>query len=152
LWREVRIPVRLFSTAAALGELRRAERNVDGTRIVEEYMIVSVGVAVGGRPAHPAAGAGSFQRMGFEDPVANVDDVNVLFHDDVAGKSAVVDPIAQAALRGRSIGPGWPIDVTGKVVRLARRTRGDFEKFPAVDFVFLRLLRVGGHFSSHAVL
>src|SRR5229473_7392016 len=71
----------------AFGELRGAERNVDGIRIVEEHMIVSVGVAVGGRPAHAPAGGGSLQRMGFEDPVANVDDVNVLFHDDVAGRT-----------------------------------------------------------------
>jgi hypothetical protein len=106
LWREVRIPVRLFSTTAALGELRGAERNVDGIRIVEKHMIVSVGVAVGGRPAHPAAGAGSFQRMGFEDPVANVDDVNVLFHDDVAGKSAVIDPIARRRSAGEASGQG----------------------------------------------
>src|SRR5260370_16627090 len=57
--------------------------------------------------------------MPFENPVTDVDYVNVLLDDDVAGKRAVVDPVAQAALRGRRVGPGRAIDVAGEIVRFA---------------------------------
>src|SRR5712692_8987185 len=79
-------------------------------------MVISVGVAVGGGTALAAAGCRSFQRMALENPVANVDHVNVLFHDDVAGKNTVVHPIAQAMLGRRGVRPCWPVDVPGKIV------------------------------------
>src|SRR5438045_343028 len=57
--------------------------------------------------------------MVLENPIANVDDVNVLFDDDVAGQNAVVDPVAQTFLNGRCIGPGWTINVASQIVRFA---------------------------------
>src|SRR5216684_4210243 len=41
---------------------------------------------------------GRFQWMRLHDPVTDVDHLNVLFDDDVAGKRAVINPITQAAL------------------------------------------------------
>jgi len=43
-----------------------------------------------------AAGRGGFERVGAEHPVAEVDDVDVLLNEDVAGESAVPEPVAQA--------------------------------------------------------
>src|SRR5438309_1711829 len=57
--------------------------------------------------------------MSFENPVANVDHVDVLFHDDVAGKDPVVYPIAQATLGRRGVWPCRPVDVAGKIVSLS---------------------------------
>src|SRR2546430_13385507 len=54
-----------------------------------------------------------------ENPIANVNDVDVLLDDDVAGKNAVVNPVAQAFLDGRRVGPGWPFDVACQIVRFA---------------------------------
>jgi hypothetical protein len=49
--------------------------------------------------------ARGLHRMPLQHPVANVDGVNILFHDDVAGQDAVENPVAQSAFDGRSIGP-----------------------------------------------
>src|SRR6266436_119287 len=103
----------------AFGELRGAERHVDIVGIVEEHVVISVRVTVRRRTPQSASGGGCFQRMPFENPVTDVDYVNVLLDDDVAGKRAVVDPVAQAALRGRRVGPGRAIDVAGEIVRFA---------------------------------
>ena len=56
--------------------------------------------------------------MRLENPVANVDHVDVLFDDDVARKNTIIDPIAQAMLGGRRIWPCGPIDVAGEVISL----------------------------------
>jgi len=63
-----------------------------------------------------AASRRSLQRMSLENPVANVDHVNVLFHDDVARKNTVVYPVAQAMLGRGGIRPCRPVDVAGKIV------------------------------------
>ena len=54
--------------------------------------------------------------MRFEDPVADVDHVDVLLHDDVTGEHAVAYPVPQPALGRRGVGPGGAIDVPGEVV------------------------------------
>src|SRR6267143_3356905 len=93
----------------ALGKLRRTKRDVNSLRIMEQHVVVAIDVSVGGTPGAPAARR-SFQRMRFQNPVANVDAVNVLFHDDVAGKDPVIHPIAKAAFDRRSLWPGRPIE------------------------------------------
>src|SRR6266446_1014108 len=103
----------------AFGELRGAERHVDIVGIVEEHVVVSVRVAVRSRTPESAPGCGCPQRMPFENPVTYVDHVNVLLDDDVAGKRAVINPVAQAALGGRCVGPSRAIDVAGEVVCFA---------------------------------
>ena len=48
-----------------------------------------------------AAGGDGFEGMRAEHPVADVDDVDVLLDQDVAGEGAVPEPVAQARLIGR---------------------------------------------------
>src|SRR6185503_15524647 len=55
----------------------------------------------------------------------DVDDVDVLLDDDVAGERDVVDPVAQATRRGRRVGPLGPLDRRSEVVDLARDGRPD---------------------------
>src|SRR5207245_9888460 len=50
-------------------------------------------------------------------PIADVGHLNVLLDDDSAGKHAVVQPVADAALRGRRVRPSRPVDVSRQVVR-----------------------------------
>jgi hypothetical protein len=57
--------------------------------------------------------------MSLENPVANVDDVNVLLHNDVAGKNAVIQPVAKATLCGGGVRPGGPVNVAGEIVSFA---------------------------------
>ena len=83
---------------------------------MEKHVVISVGVPVIRGAALPTASGGRLQRMGFEDPVADVNHVNILFDDDVARKRAIVDPIAQATFGRRRVGPGWPLDVAGKII------------------------------------
>src|ERR1700730_1858352 len=100
----------------AFSKLGGAEGHVDVVGIVEEHVVISVGVAVGGGAALAASCCGRFQRVWLENPVTNVDHVNVLLDDDVAGKRAIVDPVAEAALGRRGVEPCWPLDITGKIV------------------------------------
>ena len=57
--------------------------------------------------------------MRLKNPVANVDDVNVLLNDDVAGEHAVVNPVTEPPLGGRSVWPRRAIDVSAKVIGVA---------------------------------
>src|SRR6266849_6044670 len=57
--------------------------------------------------------------MPLQNPITDVDHVNVLLDDDVAGKRPVVHPITQAALRRRGFGPCRAIDVAGQIVSFA---------------------------------
>src|SRR6266567_9586970 len=112
-----------------LGKLRGAEGNVNAIGIVKEDVVIPVDVAVGGAALAPARRR-SLQGMSLENPVANVDDVNVLFHDDVAGKSAVIQPVAEATLGRGGVGPGGPVNVAGEIVsftadNLAKRSGMD---------------------------
>ena len=56
--------------------------------------------------------------------------MNVLFHDDVAGKSAVIHPVAKAALHGRGVRPSRPVQVPSEIVRFAAN---NFTQRPAVN-------------------
>src|SRR6266481_1196863 len=103
----------------AFGELRGAERHVDIVGIVEQHVVISVRVAVRSGTPESASGCGCFQRMPFENPVTDVDHVNVLLDDDGAGEGAVINPVAEAALHGRCLGPGRAIDVAGEIVWFA---------------------------------
>ena len=67
-----------------LGELRGAECDVDIVGIVEQYVVISVCVAVAGGSALAAASGSSSKRVRLQNPIADIDDVNVLFQDDVA--------------------------------------------------------------------
>ena len=60
-----------------------------------------------------AAGAVGLERAGLEQPVADVEDVDVLLDDDVAGERLVEDPVAERGRRGS--------DVARAVVEAARR-------------------------------
>src|SRR5207249_4249215 len=100
----------------AFGKLRGAEGHVNTVRIMEKHVVISVGIPVIRGAALPTASGGRLQRMGFEDPVADVNHENLLFDDDVARKRAIVDPIAQATFGRRRVGPGWPLDVAGKII------------------------------------
>src|SRR5260370_24202092 len=112
-----------------LGKLRGAEGNVDAIGIVKDGVVISVDVAVGRAPLAPAS-RGSLQGMSLENPVANVDDVNVLLHNDVAGKNAVIQPVAEATLCVRGVRPGGPVNVAGEIVSFAA---DDFAKSSSMD-------------------
>ena len=47
-----------------------------------------------------ASGGGGLERVSAEEPVAEVDDVDVLFDEDVAGEGTVPEPVAEAVLVG----------------------------------------------------
>src|SRR5258707_15666455 len=57
--------------------------------------------------------------MGFENPIADVDDVNVLLDDDVAREHAIVNPISQAAFIGRRGGPLRTVNIASQIVGFA---------------------------------
>ena len=103
----------------AFGKLRRTEGHVHIIGIVEDDVVVSVDVAIICWTAETPARCGNLRRVVLEHPIANVNDVDVLLDDDVAGKNAVVNPVAQTFLDGRRIGPGWPFDVACQIVRFA---------------------------------
>src|SRR5215510_6397925 len=61
--------------------------------------------------------------MPLQDPVADVDDVNILFHNDVAGKRAVVHPVSEPQLNRRGIRSRRAVEITSQIVRLAANDR-----------------------------
>src|SRR5579863_495831 len=75
------------------GKLRRTERHIHIVGILEHDVVISVGVAIRWA-AETSAGRRRLQWMSLQYPIANVDDMNVLLHDDVARKHAIVHPIA----------------------------------------------------------
>ena len=77
-----------------------------------------------------AAGGRRLQRVPLEDPVADVHHVDVLLHQDVAREHAVIYPVANPALDGRSIRPGGAVDRARVVVGL---TASDFPERAAMD-------------------
>src|SRR5207245_8956138 len=119
----VRMPRGAFGTEEPLcdgppgsGKLCGAESDDSPVSIVEKHVVISKRVAIVGGPALAPASRRSFQRMSLENPVANVDHVNVLLHDDVARKNAVVHPVAQAMLGRGGVRHCPPGDVAGKIV------------------------------------
>ena len=103
----------------AFSELCGAESDIDAIQILKDDVIVAIDVAVRGGTSHASTGCGGFERVGVENPIADVDDVDVLFDDDVAREDLVVDPIAESMFFGCSIRPLRPVDVAGEVVGYA---------------------------------
>src|SRR6185437_3160759 len=85
----------LADVPPAFRKLRGAEGNVDAIRIVEDCVVISEGVAIVGRAALSPASRGGLQRVRLKNPVTNINDVNILFHDDIPGEDAVIHPVAQ---------------------------------------------------------
>src|SRR5882762_11277980 len=71
--------------------------------------------------------------MRFQNPIADINDVNILFDDDVARENAIVDPISEAAFVGRSVRPLRALDVTGQVVRFTANNFSDSSRVDAAD-------------------
>ena len=80
--------------------------------------------------ASPAVAADGFHRVALHHPVADIDDVNILLHDDVAGKNAVVDPIAEALLGRSGVRPRRTIDIAREVMSF---TTDDVAQRTAMD-------------------
>src|SRR6185503_15852490 len=106
------------------GELRGGEADVHVARVGEDAVVVAAAIALVGA-AGAAGGADRLHRVRLQQPVRDVDDVDVLLDDDVAGERDVVDPVAQATRRGRRVGPLGPLDRRSEVVDLARDGRPD---------------------------
>ena len=81
-------------------------------------------------PTGPAAGCGGLDGMTVEHPVGDVDDVDVLFHDDVAGEDTVPHPVPQATLFRRGVGSVGPLQGRREVVDEAADGLADL---PVVD-------------------
>src|SRR5215472_16406864 len=73
------------------------------------------------RPTLGTASGCSLHRMVLQNPVANIDGVDVLLHDDVARKRTVMHPITKAPLLRARVRPVGAPNVTRDVVRLAAR-------------------------------
>ena len=71
---------------------------------VSEVDLVVIPAVAGVGKDVAASGGRGLQRVGAEHPVAEVDDVDVLFHQDVAGEGAKPEPVAEAVLIGRGAG------------------------------------------------
>ena len=67
---------------------------------VDEVHLVVVPAVAGMRKDVAAACSRGLQRVGAQDPVAEIDDVDVLLDEDVAGKCPVPEPIAKPELVG----------------------------------------------------
>src|SRR5690348_12171836 len=73
----------------------------------------------------------SFERMGAEQPVAQVDDVNVLLDKDVAGEGTVPEPVAETVLVRR--GPGRNLFHRGGS-EIVRGHGADFSECAGLNF------------------
>src|SRR5262245_25643413 len=79
--------------------------------------------------------------MRLQNPVADVDDVDVLFDDDVARKSFIVHPVAETEFLRRSFGPLGAIDIAGEIV-----------SFPADDFAECACMDAANHFNERRTI
>ena len=79
--------------------------------------------------------------MRLKNPVADVDDVDVLLDDDVAGERAVVNPIAQPTFPRGRVGPGRAVDIAGEIVR-----------FSAYDFAERACMNAANHFDERRTI
>ena len=93
-------------------ELGGRKGEVDVVGIGEVDLVVVPAVAVVGEDV-AAAGRGGLERMSAEHPIAEVDDVNILLDENVAGEGAIPEPVAQPVLVGRDAGdassPSMPV-------------------------------------------
>ncbi len=88
---------------AGIAKLGGSEGEVNVFRVSEVDLVVIPAVAGVGEDVAASRCCG-FQRMSAEHPVAEVDDVDVLLHQDVSGEGAIPEPVAQAVLVGRGAG------------------------------------------------
>src|SRR5215475_7725087 len=86
---------------------------------MENSVIVPKYIAVAGWTALAAAAGRHIQRMSLHDPITDVDDVDILFHDDVAGKRAIIHPISKAQLDRRGVWSRRAIEISGQIVGFA---------------------------------
>src|SRR5439155_17824291 len=110
-------------------ELSGTESDSDVFRIIKDHIIVPVHVAVG-RTHFAAPGCHGLGGMTLQHPIADIDRVNVLFHDDIAGKHAVVHPVSDATLFRGGVGPLRPLQLRPEVMRFATT---DLAQSPRVD-------------------
>src|SRR2546429_7534069 len=133
LFRSLRAEEALGHVPPALRKLRRTKGHIYIVGIMEDGVVIPVDVTIVRRAAETSSRRGSFQWVVLENPVADVNDMNILFHDDVARKDAVVDPVAQALLNRRCIGPGRPVDVASQIMRFAASHRAQGSVMDALD-------------------
>src|SRR5271169_4742368 len=86
-----------------LAELRGAEAHVHVLGVFEHDIEMRIAGVAWVSAALSAAPANSFHRVAIQHPVADVDGVDVLLDDDIAGEHAVLHPVAQPEHRGRQI-------------------------------------------------
>lgn len=93
-----------------LFKLSRAEADGHFVRIVKDGVIVAVNVARIRSRLSPSGRVG-FKRMPLKHPVAGVNQVDVLLHNDVAGEHSVVNPVAKRRLVRRGMAPPRTLDI-----------------------------------------
>src|SRR5215472_9471330 len=71
--------------------------------------------------------------MRFENPVADVDDVDVLLHDNVAGQNSVANPVTEPHFFGRRLRPIGTVDVAGEIMGFAADDFTDGAVMDAAD-------------------
>ncbi len=119
----------LGDVEAEVAELRGGEADVHVIGIGEVDLVVVPDVAGVGEDVAAAGGEG-LDGMRAEDPVADVDDVDVLFEQDVAGEGAVPEPVAEARFIGGHAGLGV-VHGGGRVV--VGGDAGEFAERAGVD-------------------
>src|ERR1700739_3993131 len=80
---------------------REGEMNI--SRISEIHLVVIPAIAGMGQDVAATRGRG-LQRVSAEQPVAEIDDVNILLDEDISGERAIPQPVAQAVFVRRRAG------------------------------------------------
>src|SRR5262245_1469718 len=89
------------------------------------------GQKIGGNAGHflphgSATGSDHLDGMCFERPIYNVEDVDVLFDDNVAGESLVEHPVADACFARGHPFLVMTVEVVGEIETLAQRDASNF--------------------------
>ena len=71
--------------------------------------------------------------MPLQNPIAHVDDVDVLLHDDVTGKCAIINPIAQPQLDRRSVRTRRTLEIASQIVSFATHDGSKSTIMDAID-------------------
>ena len=115
-----------FTSEEALADIEPALQILSGGKGDDDIVGIGVGhievvVAVSTVLNHfSTARPGGLDGMALQHPVADIDDVYILFHDDVAGESAIEDPVAQPFLQRRGVGIVRFLQCPGIVVGQSR--------------------------------
>src|SRR5438067_10988431 len=104
---------------------------------MEEDVVVPIHVAVAGRPAFASSGGGHFQWMALQHPIANINDVDVLFQNDVAGERTIVFPVADFQFQRRGIRSWRTVEIAGQII-----------SFGANDFAQSAVMNSSNHFDK----